>query len=267
MNSFLWQLDNKKLRKTNLFLYSKFIEKNFNIKTNCDFNKIWKWSVENKEIFWKSIWDFTNVKGNLGNKIVEGSRIFYKNKFFPKTQLNYAENLLVKNDLTPAIIFKSENGYKTNLSWKNLNSDVVSVSQWMKLNGIQKGDRVAAYAPNIPETVIAYLSTATIGAIWSSCSPDFGTAGVIDRFSQISPKVLFIGDKYFYNGKTINILERLPKIIDKVPSITKVVVVSYPGTEPTKKIDSKIEFFHWKELMATNDKQKIEYTMGNLTIL
>ena len=105
----------------------------------------------------------------------------------------------------------------------------------MKENGIKKGDRVAAYLPNIPETVIAYISTAVLGAVWSSCSPDFGTAGVIDRFSQISPKILFIGDKYFYNGKKINILERLSEILNKIPSINKVVIVPYPGTEVEKK--------------------------------
>ena len=104
----------------------------------------------------------------------------------------------------------------------------------MKDSGVKKGDRVAAYLPNIPETVIAYISTTALGAVWSSCSPDFGTAGVIDRFSQIAPKILFIGDKYFYNGKKINILERLPEILKNVPSINKVVVVPYPGTEIEK---------------------------------
>jgi acetoacetyl-CoA synthetase len=188
------------------------------------------------KVFWKSIWDFTKVKGNLGNSLLQESDIFYKNKFFPDTKLSYAENLLGKSDTTSAIIFKSENGYKTTLSWKNLNLNVVRISDWMRSNEIKKGDRIAAYLPNIPETVTAYLSTSAVGAIWSSCSPDFGTAGVIDRFSQISPKILFIGDKYFYNGKKINILERLPEIINKVPSIKKIVVVPYPGTEIEKKI-------------------------------
>ena len=111
----------------------------------------------------------------------------------------------------------------------------------MRANGIQKGDRVAAYIPNIPETVTAYLGTSAAGAIWSSCSPDFGAAGVIDRFSQINPKILFIGDKYFYNGRTINIIERLKEIISKIPSILKVVIVSYPGTEIEKKNNLKVD--------------------------
>ena len=230
METYIWKVNQEKLNKTNLVLYSNFIEKHYKLKSGNDFNKIWKWSVDNPKIFWKSIWDFTKVKGNLGNTLLEESGIFFKNKFFPDTNLNYAQNLLKKNNQKPSIIFKSENGYKNHLSWENLNLNVLQISNWMKSNGIKKGDRVAAYLPNIPETVTAYISTAVLGAIWSSCSPDFGTTGVIDRFSQISPKVLFIGDKYFYNGKKIHILERLPEILNKVPSINKVVIVSYPGT-------------------------------------
>ena len=230
METYLWRINKEKLNKTNLILYSNFIKRNYKIDSGNDFNKLWKWSVNNPKIFWKSIWEFTKVKGDLGNTILQESDVFFKNRFFPDTKLNYAENLLRKNNEETAIIFKSENGYKNNLSWKNLNLNVSQIASWMKEGGIKKGDRVAAYLPNIPETVIAYISTAVLGAIWSSCSPDFGTASVIDRFSQISPKILFIGDKYFYNGKKINVIERLPEILDKIPSIDKVVVVSYPGT-------------------------------------
>ena len=128
----------------------------------------------------------------------------------------------------------------------------------MKSNGIKRGDRVAAYLPNIPETVIAYISTAVLGAIWSSCSPDFGTAGAIDRFSQISPKILFIGDKYFYNGKTINIQERLSEILSKIPSISKVVVVPYPGTEIEKKKNIKTKKIHdWNELITLENNESM----------
>ena len=206
MKTYLWKINKEKQKKTNLALYSNFIKQKYKINTGNDFNKIWKWSVDNPQIFWKSIWDFTKVKGDLGDTLFKKSNIFYKNKFFPNSKLNYAQNLLKKNNEKKSIIFKSENGYKTALSWKNLNLNVAQVSNWMKSNKIKKGDRVAAYLPNIPETVIAYISTSVLGAIWSSCSPDFGTTGVIDRFSQITPKILFIGDKYFYNGKKINIL-------------------------------------------------------------
>jgi acetoacetyl-CoA synthetase len=263
METYLWKIKKEKLNKTNLALYSSFIYKNYKIKHNNDFNKIWKWSVENPKNFWKSIWDFTKVKGSLGNILLQESNIFFKNKFFPDTKLNYAENLLKKNNSEQAIIFKSENGYKKDISWNNLNSNVEKISSWLESNGVQKGDRVAAYMPNIPETVVAYISTTVLGAIWSSCSPDFGTAGVIDRFSQITPKVLFVGDKYFYNGKKINVLERLPQILKNVPSIKKIVVVPYPGTEVEKIKNIKIETYNWNSLVDLKNKKKIKYVMSN----
>jgi acetoacetyl-CoA synthetase len=263
MESYLWKIKEEKISNTNLAHYCNFLQERYKIKISNNYNKIWKWSVDNKEIFWKSIWDFTNVKGNLGKVLLEKSDIFFKNKFFPDTKLNYTQNLLKKNNSDVAIIFKSENGYKTNLSWKELNKNVAKISNWMKLNGINKGDRVAGYLPNIPETVTAYLSTSVLGAIWSSCSPDFGVTGVTDRFSQISPKILFIGDKYFYNGKKINILERLPEILSKVPSIKKVVVVSYPGENIEKNKKFKIDTYSWSELIVKNNEVEIEYVMSN----
>jgi len=263
MESYLWEINRRKLNKTNLALYSNFIKKNYKVKTDYDFNKIWKWSVENPGLFWKSIWEFTKVKGDLGNTLLQESDIFFKNRFFPDTKLNYAKNLLSKNTEESSIIFKSENGYRSDLSWKKLNFYVSKISNWMKSKGIKKLDRVAAYLPNIPETVVAYISTAVLGGIWSSCSPDFGTAGVIDRFSQITPKILFVGDKYFYNGKKINILDRLPEILNKVPSIRTVVVVPYPGTEIEKKENIKIKTYNWNELINLKNKNKIQYVLSN----
>jgi len=262
MKTYLWKINKEKLKKTNLALYSNFIKKKYKINTGNDFNKIWKWSVDNPQIFWKSIWDFTKVKGDLGDTLLKESNIFYKSRFFPNSRLNYAQNLLKKNNEKKSIIFKSENGYKTALSWKNLNLNVAQVSSWMKSSGIKKGDRVAAYLPNIPETVIAYISTSVLGAVWSSCSPDFGTSGVIDRFSQINPKILFIGNKYFYNGKTISIIERLKEIINKIPSIVKVVVVPYPGTKIEKKNNLKVDIYRWNEIMALKKENNIQYEMS-----
>ena len=263
MQTHLWKINKEKLAKSNLAQYSNFIKKNYKINSDNDFNKIWKWSINNPGIFWKSIWEFTEVKGDLGNILFQESNVFFKNKFFSNTKLNYAENLLKKNNMETAIVFKSENGFKTELSWKNLNLNVSQITTWMKKNGINKGDRVAAYLPNIPETVAAYISTAVLGAIWSSCSPDFGTAGVIDRFSQINPKILFIGDKYFYNGKKNNIIERLPEILEKVPSINKVVVVPYPGTELEENKNIKTKLYNWRELINSKDEKKIQYVLSN----
>ena len=242
MKTFLWKSDKAELDKTNLGLYSEFLKQQYKINLDKNYNKIWKWSVENTDIFWKSIWDFTNVKGISGNILLQKSEVFYKNKFFPDSTLNYAENILKKNTEEEAIVFKSENGYKSVLSWKLLNLNVAKIANWMKKNGITKGDRIAAYLPNIPEGVTAYIATAALGGIWSSCSPDFGTTGVIERFSQINPKILFIGDKYFYNGKKINVIERLPKILEKIPSINRIIIVPYPGT----KAETNKGFKRWK---------------------
>ena len=159
MENHLWKINKEKLSKTNLVLYSNFIKKQYKINSNNNFNKIWKWSVDHPKMFWESIWNFSRVKGNIGNILLEESDIFYKNKFFPEAKLNYAENLLKKNNEDPAVVFRSENGYKNTLSWKDLNSKVVLISDWMRFSGIKKGDRVTAYLPNIPEAVTAYLAT------------------------------------------------------------------------------------------------------------
>jgi len=263
MKTYLWKINKTKLKKTNLTLYSHFVKKKHNINLGNDFNDLWKWSIQNPQIFWKSVWDFTKIKGTQGNTLLKKSNTFYKNRFFPDAKLNYARNILKKNSEEKAIIFKSENGYKNNLSWKNLNLRVAKISNWMRSNGIKKGDRIAAYLPNIPEAVIAYASTAALGAIWSSCSPDFGISGVVDRFSQIGPKILFIGDKYFYNGKKINILERLPKILSAIPTIKKVVIVPYPGTKVEKINKLKTAKYDWNELINLKSKKKIQYTLLN----
>jgi len=263
MKKWLWQINKKKLDKSNLVRYSIFLKKRHKLHIRNSFLDIWKWSIENPKYFWNSVWDFTKIKGSKGNIILKKSKLFYKNKFFPRAKLNYAQNILIKKNNKPAIIFKSENGYRTSITWKNLSLNVNTVSSWMQDNGIKKGDRVAAYLPNIPEAVVAYISTSAIGAVWSSCSPDFGVPGVIERFSQIEPKILFTGNEYFYNGKKINILERLDEIIKKIPSIKKVVVVNYPGTRISKNVTVKKNILSWKNIIIKKNRKKIKYVMSN----
>ena len=263
MKTYLWKINKEKLNKTNIALYSDFLRENYKLNFNNNFSLLWKWSIDHNETFWKSIWNFTKVKGSLGKVFIKKSEVFFKNKFFTDSKLNYAENILSKNNDDPAIIFKSENSYKKVLSWKDLRLNVAQISNWMKLQGLKKGDRVAAYLPNIPEAVTAYISTSVIGGIWSSCSPDFGTAGVIDRFSQIEPKILFIADIYFYKGKQIKVLERLSEIIKNVPSISKVIIVPYPGTNIKNENQSKIEMYNWNELTNSKEKIKIKYEIMN----
>jgi acetoacetyl-CoA synthetase len=229
MTNKLWQASKKTIINSELFRFENYISKKLNTKFRINFDKIHKWSVKNVEDFWDFFWDFSKIKGVKGKNKIKKSKIFFKNLFLPNSKLNFAENLLSKNNNDKAVTFISENGFREERSWKDLNLNTHRIINFLVSVGIKKGDRVCVYMPNIIETVEAFLATSAIGAIWSSCSPDFGVKGVIERFSQIKPKILFITDKYFYNGKEINIINRLPEILKKIPSISQVIIVNYPG--------------------------------------
>ena len=236
MDKKLWEASKKIKDNSNLFKFEKFISKKYKKTFNKDFEKIHKWSVNNSQNFWDSVWDFSSVKGDKNKQKHKRSSKFYKNIFLPKSKLNFTENLLTKNNNDKAITFISENGYRETKSWKKLNSNVNKISLFLKKLKIKPKDRVAAYMPNIPETVEAFLGTVAIGSIWSSCSPDFGINGVVERFSQIKPKILFVTNEYFYNGKRIDVLKRIPEIIKRIPSIRHLIITSYPGKLGIKKI-------------------------------
>ena len=229
MTKKLWQASLNQKKNSNLFQFEKYISNKFNIKLNNDFEKILDWSIKNSSDFWSSFWDFAKINGIKSNKKIKKSKIFYKNLFLPGSKLNFANNLLAKNNKEKAATFISENGFREERNWQKLNESTNKLVQFLKNKKIKKKDRVAAYMPNTIETVEAFIATSAIGAIWSSCSPDFGVKGVIERFSQINPKILFITDQYFYNGKQINIIDRLPEILKAIPSIKNVVVTNYPG--------------------------------------
>ncbi len=246
----LWEATKKVKINSNLYQFEKFISKKYNLNLNKNYQKILNWSIKNSPTFWDTVWDFCEVNGiKAKNKTIK-SKIFYKNKFLPNYKLNFTENLLVKNNKDKAATFISENGFREVRTWSQLNNNVSKVYKFLKKNKIKKNDRVAAYLPNSIETVEAFLGASSLGAIWSSCSPDFGVKGVIERFSQINPKVLFIIDKYFYNGQVINVLERLPQILKKIKSIKHVVVINYPGEKYLKNQYKfkKVKLFTWSEL-------------------
>ena len=250
MSKKLWEASLEQKRNSLLYKYEKFISKKFNKKFNEKYKNILKWSIKNPGSFWSSIWDFSEIKG-LKNKLeIKKSKIFYKNIFLPKSKLNFAENLLSKNSQDKAITFISENGFREERSWKKLSINVSKVSKFLKSIKIKKKDRVVAYLPNTIETVEAFIATTSLGAIWSSCSPDFGVKGLVERFSQINPKVLFVADKYFYNGKVINVLERVPKILKEIKSIKYVIIVNYPGEKYLNKKYNfkKIKVIKWSDL-------------------
>ena len=259
MTKKLWEASLNQKKNSNLFAFEKYISKKFSKNFNNDYQKILEWSIKNSLEFWSSFWDFTKIKGIKSNKKIKQSKIFYKNLFLPNSKLNFAENLLSKNDNKKAATFISENGFREERNWQELNQNTSKLVQFLKNQKIKKKDRIVAYMPNTIETVEAFLSTTAIGAIWSSCSPDFGVKGVIERFSQINPKVLFITDQYFYNGKQINIIDRLPEILKAIPSIKNVVVSNYPGKKflKNKKKVKKIKIINWKKLMKINFKDVI----------
>jgi acetoacetyl-CoA synthetase len=268
----LWEATKKVKVNSNLYQFEKLISKKYNLNFNLNYKKILNWSIKNSPIFWDNVWDFCKVNGlKSKNKIVK-SKIFYKNKFLPKYKLNFAENLLVKNNGEKAVTFISENGFREERTWKKLNNNVSKVYEFLKKIEIKKNDRIAAYLPNTIETVEAFLGTSSIGAIWSSCSPDFGVNGVIERFSQINPKVLFTADKYYYNGKEINVLERIPQILKKIKSIKYVVIINYPGKKYLNNYikSKKVKIIRWSELSKIKS-DKIKFSKfdfdKSLTIL
>ena len=223
----LWKAKQSQKNISNLFRYEKFLFSKYKFKVTQKYSKLLKWSIDNPKKFWSSIWDFGEVKGFKSQKY-ERSNIFFKNKFLKNSKLNFAENLLSKNDDSKAITFINENGIKKVRTWRELNRNVYKLIAFFRLIKIKEKDRIAAYLPNLIETVESFMATSAIGSIWSSCSPDFGTNGVIERFSQINPKVLIICDRYFYNGKEINVIKRLPLILNKIKSIKHVIIINYP---------------------------------------
>ena len=260
MSKKLWQPSLIEKKNSNLFAFENYISKKLKIKFNRNYKKLLNWSIKNSPEFWSRFWDFSKIKGIKSNKNFRKSKTFYKNLFLPGSTLNFGENLLSKNNNQKAVTFISENGFREERSWRQLNLNTNKISRFLKKINIKKGDRVAAYMPNIIETVEAFIATTSLGGIWSSCSPDFGSKGVIERFSQINPKVLFITDQYFYNGKKIDILNRLPEILKLIPSIKSVVISNYPGKKfiKNKYKFKKINLFKWNELMQTNT-EKIDF--------
>ena len=191
-----------------------------------DYAELHRWSIEQSPAFWNLLWDFCEVRGEKGARtLVDGARMPGA-KWFPDARLNYAQNMLHGQG---EIVFWGEERIKRRLSQQNLRDLVSRLAQALADAGVKKGDRVAAYLPNVPEATAALLATASLGAVWSSCSPDFGVQGVLDRFGQIEPKVLLCADGYLYNGKEFDSQEKASQVLDKLPSVEECVVVDYLG--------------------------------------
>ena len=242
-HSSLWSVNEELIKRSQLKKFCESLEEKGVFKNTSRFKDLWEWSVKNPERFWSEVWDFTKIKGIKKGKIIKRNKVFYKNVFFPDSKINYAENLLRKKNQEIAINFLSESLLEKKITWEKLYENVCKFSHYLKKINLNEKDRVAAYVPNSIETIVSFLATSKNGLIWSSCSPDFGTDGVIDRFSQIKPKILITCEYYFYNGKKIDILEKIPKILKKIKSIKRVIVFPYTN-KFEKKINSKYLDFY-----------------------
>ncbi len=196
-----------------------------------DYDALYRWSVGDPAAFWQALWDFCGVRGLRGEApaLADGDRMPGA-RWFPGARLNFAENLLRGPDAEPAIVFRNERGDRRELSWGELRAEVARIADGLARDGVGPGDVVAGFLPNVPEAVIAMLAAASLGATWTSCSPDFGIQGVLDRFGQVRPKALFTADGYVYAGKPIDSLAPAAAVIKSLPSLRRVVVVRYAGT-------------------------------------
>ena len=255
MNNPVWTPSQKQIDRSQMTKFIKYVNLSHHLSLK-NYDDLYSWSIQDIPSFWESVWEFCEVKYSTPySEIVDDTSKMPGAKWFTGSQLNYAENLLRFKDSKPAIIFKGENQNPSILTYHDLNEEVKKVAYALRNMGIVKGDRVAGFIPNMPEAVIAMLASASIGAIWSSSSPDFGIKGVLDRFAQIEPKVLFAADGYFYNGKRFNSLEKLEGILKALPSIENVVIVPY--TRHQADISSIQNAIHYKDFLPVGKVPEI----------
>ena len=252
----LWTPSESRLANAPLTAFRQQIAKHYDEQIE-DYFDLHVWSVRNPQAFWSAIWDFSGiVASERGERITADFPKMPGTRWFPDARLNFAENLLKRRDDAIAIDFIGEDGRHIQLSFAQLYRQVAGLAAAMRDHGVVAGDRVAGYMPNMPETVIAMLAAASIGAIWSSCSPDFGVNGILDRFGQIKPKMLFCADAYFYNGKSHDCLDKVTQILGKIPSITKTVVVPYAAEGQSELPNSDCSY--WINFLK-NEVQDIEF--------
>jgi acetoacetyl-CoA synthetase len=231
MTESLWSPGLRRVQEANISRFMQLVrhERDPGLRTYED---LYRFSIDSPKAFWRAIWDFGGVIGSAGTRTVEHFDQMPGASWFPDARLNFAENLLRYRDDQAALVFVSETGSSSTLTYKQLYQQVAGIAASLRRFGVKPGDCVAAYMPNLPETIVAMLATTSIGAIWSSCSPDFGINGVVDRIGQIKPKVLFCAAAYTYNGKQHDCLAKVKEIQSRIDSIKKTVVVPYVDSSP-----------------------------------
>ena len=232
MNTPLWQPSAQQVKEANLTRFREAAEQRWGTKL-ADHAQLHRWSIERPDRFWRSVWEFGEVVAETAGEtdLIDGDKMPGA-RFFPGARLNFAENLLRRRDAGDAIVFWGEDKVKRRLSHAELYDAVARLALAFKADGVGPGDRIGGYLPNLPETVIAMLAATSLGAVWSSCSPDFGVKGVLDRFGQIEPKILVLADGYYYGGKSFDSIEKAAEIAAQLPSLKRIIVVPYTREAP-----------------------------------
>ena len=242
-NLCLWQPDQDRIQQSNLQQFMGEVNRFHGLQLHS-YAQLYQWSVEKTTRFWPLVWQHCGVKGELGDIVAENRQDMQRTRWFPDSRLNFAENLLRRQDESPAIISRIEGSPSRTLSWRELADQVARLAQWLRSQGIGRGDVVAAYLPNIPETVVAMLATTSLGAIWTSTSPDFGEASVVERFGQTRPRVMFAVDGYRYNGKAIDIQAKVAGVVSQIDSIEQTVMIPLLG--------NPLQLGHdWQQVLAS----------------
>ncbi len=253
----LWKPSDQRIKNTNMYRFMQ--EVNLTYGTDfIDYNQLYQWSVDNIEALWAAIWHFAGIKASKEyRQVIDDTTKMPGAHWFAGSRLNFAENLLRYRDDETALIFRGEDSIRRILSYKELYAATAKVAAALRQAGIVAGDRVVGFMPNMPEAIIAMLAAASIGAIWSSCSPDFGIKGVLDRFGQTRPRILFTADGYFFKGKTIDSLARISRISQEIPSLEKIIVVPY--TQKMPDLSHLPSAVHYGDF-CRNDAAEIEFT-------
>jgi acetoacetyl-CoA synthetase len=249
MDEPLWQPSPERIASAHLTAFIAAVKRDHGASVD-DYPSLYRWSITHPDLFWNAVWQFCGVVGEQrGTPVLVHADEMPGAQWFPHARLNFAENLLRRRDDATAIVFRGEDRVRGEITYAELYAEVSRLAQALRAAGVERGDRVAAYMPNLPGTIIAMLAATSIGATFSSCSPDFGVQGVLDRFGQIEPKILFATDGYFYGGRTIDLLPRLREIVDRLPSIEKLIVVPY--TERSPRLDGIAHAVEVHEFMAS----------------
>jgi len=256
MPSPLWQPSPERVAQANITWFARDTADRFGVRFD-DYRALHQWSVDNLEDFWTAVWEHAGViAAERGDTVLRDGDKMPGAQFFPDARLNFAENLLRRRDDAPAVVFRGEDRVNRTLSFAELYEQVSRLSRALRDAGLEPGDRVAGYVPNTPETLIAMLATTAIGGVWSSCSPDFGVQGVLDRFGQIEPKVLFSAEGYFYNGKRHDSLDKLAAICGKLPTVGTVVVFPYTAEPEVERIEGGVA---WDDFIEPYRPRDIDY--------